>query len=486
MSRPMEPGTSAAATSARRSRRRRVSSTRAIPTSIPSRRRWWRRIASGKPTRRRRRAPGTRCSGGVRRRASRRTWRAGGFALAAVGARGDRRRGPAHGRRGRPRSPPVRCRRRPRVSRAAGGDRARASAGRRWWRRRRRGRARARERRVRRCPRRSAPRSSPPTACARGCRSRVWRRCCRTAPVARRSRSSAVAWTSTPTRAGGAPRAERAGSGHGARVVAAHPRRRRALPRRHRRHARRRHRAERRGADLLVAPAGGARRSPDSTGASSRAPARRTRALPRWSRARPRRPSRRRPRPIAIACVTRAPGATDRAIACFQEQAASGGLTAEVALLEIARLRRDVSGDLGGAERALDEYRRRFPRGTLSAEAGIARVELLLRLGRAERGAGRGARAARGRGRLLARGLPGQARSPRRGARRLRRLPGAAGRDQAPRGPATAGRARRASRTRKVCPLPSPLPQTGEGTGPDQNSRWPRSEKTQTGPRSEL
>jgi len=75
-------------------------------------------------------------------------------------------------------------------------------------------------------------------------------------------------------------------------------------------------------------------------------------------------------------------GATDRAISCFQDQAASGGLTAEVALLEIARLRRDVSGDLGGAERALDEYRRRFPRGTLSAEAGIARVELLLRLGR--------------------------------------------------------------------------------------------------------
>jgi hypothetical protein len=75
-------------------------------------------------------------------------------------------------------------------------------------------------------------------------------------------------------------------------------------------------------------------------------------------------------------------GATDRAIACFQDQAASGGLTAEVALLEIARLRRDVGGDLGGAERTLDEYRRRFPHGTLSAEAGIARVELLLRLGR--------------------------------------------------------------------------------------------------------
>jgi hypothetical protein len=76
-------------------------------------------------------------------------------------------------------------------------------------------------------------------------------------------------------------------------------------------------------------------------------------------------------------------GSTDRAIACFLAQSATPGLSAEVALLEIARLRRDVSGDLGGAEHALDEYRRRFPHGTLSVEAGIARVELLLRLGRA-------------------------------------------------------------------------------------------------------
>ncbi len=88
------------------------------------------------------------------------------------------------------------------------------------------------------------------------------------------------------------------------------------------------------------------------------------------------------PAPEVDCLVHARTGATDRAIACFQAQAAASGLSAEVALLEIARLRRDVSGDLGGAERALDEYRRRFPRGTLSVEAGIARVELLLRLGR--------------------------------------------------------------------------------------------------------
>ena len=91
------------------------------------------------------------------------------------------------------------------------------------------------------------------------------------------------------------------------------------------------------------------------------------------------------PAPAALEpdCLVHArAGATDRAIACFQAQAAASGLSGEVALLEIARLRRDVSGDLDRAERALDEYRRRFPHGTLSAEAGIARVELLLRLGR--------------------------------------------------------------------------------------------------------
>ncbi len=50
--------------------------------------------------------------------------------------------------------------------------------------------------------------------------------------------------------------------------------------------------------------------------------------------------------------------------------------------MELARIRRDVKGDLAGAERALAEHRRRFPRGALSSEAAGARVELLVRLGR--------------------------------------------------------------------------------------------------------
>jgi hypothetical protein len=76
-------------------------------------------------------------------------------------------------------------------------------------------------------------------------------------------------------------------------------------------------------------------------------------------------------------------GAIDPALACFARQSAQPGLTGELALIELARIRRDVKGDLAGAEQALAEHRRRFPRGALAAEATGSRVELLLRLGRA-------------------------------------------------------------------------------------------------------
>jgi hypothetical protein len=76
-------------------------------------------------------------------------------------------------------------------------------------------------------------------------------------------------------------------------------------------------------------------------------------------------------------------GATERALACFEAEAARPGLAGELALIELARIRRDVKGDFAGAERALEEYRRRFPRGSLSVEAAGSRVELLLQLGRA-------------------------------------------------------------------------------------------------------
>lgn len=68
---------------------------------------------------------------------------------------------------------------------------------------------------------------------------------------------------------------------------------------------------------------------------------------------------------------------------CYAQRAAeSSGLSAEAALYELARLRRDVQQDAKGALAALNEYRDRFPRGSLRNEVGLSRVELLSELGR--------------------------------------------------------------------------------------------------------
>ena len=75
-------------------------------------------------------------------------------------------------------------------------------------------------------------------------------------------------------------------------------------------------------------------------------------------------------------------GETTAAVACLEAQAASPGLSGELAFLELARIRRDVQGDLAGAERTLAAYRDRFPQGTLRAEAALARRELQQALGR--------------------------------------------------------------------------------------------------------
>jgi hypothetical protein len=75
-------------------------------------------------------------------------------------------------------------------------------------------------------------------------------------------------------------------------------------------------------------------------------------------------------------------GDIDGALACLTRASERPGLVGELALMELARIRRDVKGDLAGAERALAEHRRRFPRGALSDEAAGARVELLVRLAR--------------------------------------------------------------------------------------------------------
>lgn len=68
---------------------------------------------------------------------------------------------------------------------------------------------------------------------------------------------------------------------------------------------------------------------------------------------------------------------------CYERRASgASGLSAEAALYELARLRRDVLRDPNGALTALDDYRARFPQGSLRNEVGLSRVELLSGLGR--------------------------------------------------------------------------------------------------------
>jgi tetratricopeptide (TPR) repeat protein len=75
-------------------------------------------------------------------------------------------------------------------------------------------------------------------------------------------------------------------------------------------------------------------------------------------------------------------GRTRPALDCFGRVAEGSGLSAEQALLELARLRRDVLGDRAGAVAALEQHRTRFPRGVLRTEAELSLLELLPELGR--------------------------------------------------------------------------------------------------------
>ncbi|MEY4546787.1 MAG: hypothetical protein RL685_2982 [Pseudomonadota bacterium] len=67
---------------------------------------------------------------------------------------------------------------------------------------------------------------------------------------------------------------------------------------------------------------------------------------------------------------------------CFVRRSQGAGLSAEMALYELARLRRDVLGDTQGALGALGDYRQRFPAGSLRNEVDVSRIELLARLER--------------------------------------------------------------------------------------------------------
>ena len=77
-------------------------------------------------------------------------------------------------------------------------------------------------------------------------------------------------------------------------------------------------------------------------------------------------------------------GQSRAAEACFVERSRGAGLAAEMALHELARLRRDVLADPNGALRALAEYRMRFPTGSLRRELDVSQLELLLQLGRSD------------------------------------------------------------------------------------------------------
>jgi hypothetical protein len=68
-------------------------------------------------------------------------------------------------------------------------------------------------------------------------------------------------------------------------------------------------------------------------------------------------------------------------VPCLESLARQSGLEAELALHELARLRRDEFADPEGALRALREHRTRFPASSLGEEVRVEIVELLARSG---------------------------------------------------------------------------------------------------------
>lgn len=70
-----------------------------------------------------------------------------------------------------------------------------------------------------------------------------------------------------------------------------------------------------------------------------------------------------------------------QAATCYEQLSRGDRLQAEVALLELARLRAERLGDARGALGTLEEHRRRFPHGALRGEVDLAIVRALVRLG---------------------------------------------------------------------------------------------------------
>jgi hypothetical protein len=74
-------------------------------------------------------------------------------------------------------------------------------------------------------------------------------------------------------------------------------------------------------------------------------------------------------------------GAVEPAIGCYEGLARGSGVTAELALFEQARLAGKALRQPSRALALLDDYRQRFPSGSLRAEAMLAAIEWSLAAG---------------------------------------------------------------------------------------------------------
>ena len=72
----------------------------------------------------------------------------------------------------------------------------------------------------------------------------------------------------------------------------------------------------------------------------------------------------------------------EAAIRCYTARSRGSGVAAESAYLELARLHREAGHDPEAALRSVEEYEQRFPGGALKPEASLAKIDLLVQLGR--------------------------------------------------------------------------------------------------------
>jgi hypothetical protein len=77
-------------------------------------------------------------------------------------------------------------------------------------------------------------------------------------------------------------------------------------------------------------------------------------------------------------------GEYESAISCFAKQATGNGISAEVALYEMARIQHDALGQTERALETLSRYRERFPSGTLCTEATIKMIHICVEAGKDE------------------------------------------------------------------------------------------------------